>query len=389
MSSPTAGAAAASGSELTDIDKQRISYLRLVLVLALVFLHYGGVYGSQFSPYRGYQGQELPIASILISFVLYIGFTAVPAMSALSGFLFFRGATRDAPPDFVRKWRRRAVTLVLPFLLWSSAFAALAYGVYLLEPSLFRSDFNAAGRGPVRLLADAVLGLTRTPVAFQLWFVRDLIVTIAVSPVIWLLMGRLPRITLAVLVVLWVAGNDLWIFQRLDVPLFFAFGAACAMYGWRPDLPKRWVVPVFVLFLAVAMARTVAPYFLGYSSGLSFDIATAAMRVLGALAVWNASALVLSGAFAAWVQRNAYMAFYIHAAHYPPILFLKIVFAQFLNTQSELGQITLYFGTVLIVVALLIASAHLMQRWLPGLFKILSGGRTRPGQATRGGFLTA
>lgn len=399
MSSPTATASTpasasaprASGSELSALDRQRISYLRLVLVLALVFLHYGGVYGSQHSPFRGYQGQELPVASILISFVLYIGFTAVPAMSAISGFLFFRGATRDAPPDIVRKWRRRAVTLVLPFLLWSAGFAALAYVVHLLEPGMFGSDFATENRSTLRMLADAVLGLTRPPVAFQLWFVRDLIVTIAVSPVIWLLMGRVPRITITVLVALWIVDHDLWIFQRLDVPLFFAFGAACAMHGWRPDLPKRWILPVLMLFLVVAMGRTVAPYFLGYATGRGFDIATAAMRVLGALAVWNAASLALEGAFAAWVQRHAYMAFFIHAAHYPPILFIKIALARFVvDTQSEFGQIALYFLTVGIVIALLIAAARVLQHWLPGVFKVLSGGRTRPGPATgRGGFLTA
>lgn len=390
MSSPTAAATQAPGVELSDIDRRRISYLRLVLVLALVFLHYGGVYGSEHSPYRGYQGQDLPVASILISFTLYIGFTAVPAMSGISGFLFFKGASRAKPPAFAQKWRRRAVSLVLPFLIWSSAFAALAYGVHLLEPSLFRSDFATDGRGTLRLLADAVLGLTRTPVAFQLWFVRDLIVTIAVSPVIWLLMARLPRITLAVLVVLWIAGHDLWIFQRLDVPLFFAFGAACAMHGWRPDLPKRWILPVFALFLAVAMGRTVAPYFLGFATGPGFEVATSAMRVLGALAVWNAASLALGGAFAAWAQRNSFMAFYIHAAHYPPILFIKIALSRFVDTQSEWGQIALYFVTVVTVILLLIVSAKVMQHWLPGLFKVLSGGRDKPGiPVTRGGFLTA
>lgn len=390
MSSPsTAVPAPRASAEMSDTDRQRISYLRLVLVLALVFLHYGGLYGSPYSPYRGYQGQELPIASILISFVLYLGFTAVPAMSAISGFLFFRGATRDLPPDIARKWRRRLGTLVLPFLLWSAGFAAVAYAAHLVQPSLFRSDFATEGRSTLRMLADGILGLSRTPVAFQLWFVRDLIVTIAVSPVIWLLMGRVPRITLAVAVVLWMADYDLWIFQRLDVPLFFAFGAACAMHGWRPDLPRRWILPVFGLFLAVAMARTVAPYFVGHATGWDFNVATASMRILGALAVWNAAALALTGVFAAWVQRNSYMAFYIHAAHYPPILFLKIILANFVDIGTELGQIALYLVTVGITVGLLVASAHLMQRWTPGLFRVLSGGRSRPEPVTRGGFLTA
>ena len=360
-------------------DRQRISYLRLVLVLALVFLHYGGLHGSSLSPFQGYQGQELPVASILISFVLYLGFTAVPAMSAISGYLFFKGATRLRPPRFSEKWRRRAISLVLPFLIWSAGFAALAYAVHQITPGVFASDFARGGRGPFAMLGDAVLGLTRTPVAFQLWFVRDLIVTIAVSPVIWILMARIPRVTLALALFPWVLDHDLFIFQRLDVPLFFAFGAACAMHGWRPDLPARWIVPVFVLFLVVVMARTVAPHFVGYATGLDFDIATAAMRVLGALAVWNASALALHGRFAAWVLAHSHMAFFIHAAHYPPILFVKLALARLVDTQTEFGQILLYFATVGLVIALLLAAARLLHHVAPALFQILSGGRTRSG----------
>ncbi len=375
-------------NDLAERDRQRISYLRLVLVLALVFLHYGGVYGSELSPYRGYQGQALPFASILISFILYIGFTAVPAMSAISGFLFFKGASREVSPKFIRKWRSRAVSLALPFLLWSSAFAALAFAVHMVAPDMF-NQLAPNGHSTVRLLADAVLGLTRTPVAFQLWFVRDLMVTIIVSPIIWFLVGRAPLVTIAVLTLLWVADHDLWIFLRLDVPLFFSFGAACAMHGFRPDLPARWVLPVFVLFLVVAMGRTVAPYYVGYTAGWGFDVATAAMRVLGALAVWNAASLALQGSIAAWVQRHSHLAFYIHCAHYPPILFIKIGLGQFINERSEAAQVALYFATVALVISLLIASARLMQRRLPRVFKVLSGGRTKEESVTRGGFLTA
>jgi hypothetical protein len=126
---------------LSDLDRRRIGFLRLVLVLALVFLHYGGVYGSSFSPYPGYQGQPLPVAAILISFVLFIGFTAVPAMSAISGFLFFQGATPQRPPDFARKLRRRVHSLVIPFLIWGTLFALVGYAVHLIYPDLFAAFF--------------------------------------------------------------------------------------------------------------------------------------------------------------------------------------------------------------------------------------------------------
>ena len=364
--------------ELSEFDRKRISYLRLVLVLALVFLHYGGLYGTNISPYRGYTGQEMPVASILISFILYVGFTAVPAMSAISGYLFFRGASRDVAPQFMRKIRRRVVSLAIPFLLWSSFFALVALLVHLQWPDMFANEFSHNSRSFVRVFADAVLSFSRPPVAFQLWFVHDLIMTVLVSPIIWLLVGRAPILTIIVLVPLWIVDVHLYLFHRLDVVLFFCFGAACAMHGWRPDLPRRWIAPFFALFLAVVFARTVAPYYLGPYSGLDIDIATGAMRVLGAIAIWNGAALVLTGRFADWVQRNSYMAFFIHCAHYPPILFLKIGLATVIATDNDLGQILLYFSTVLLTIMMLVALADWLGQKTPAFFRIVSGGRVRP-----------
>ena len=372
---------------LSDLDRRRIGFLRLVLVLALVFLHYGGVYGSSFSPYRGYQGQPLPVAAILISFVLFIGFTAVPAMSAISGFLFFQGATPQRPPDFARKLRRRVHSLVIPFLIWGTLFALVGYAVHLVYPDLFAAFF-AKDQSFLRTWGNAIIGINRTQVAFQLWFIRDLILTVAVSPLIWLLVGRLPWPSLAALVPLWILDYDLVIFHRLDVLLFFSFGAACAMHGFRPELPKRWVVPVFVLFLMAAMARTLAPWALGRADGLDFDVATGAMRILGALAVWNAALLVIDSRFAAWVGRNTYMAFFIHAAHYPPILFIKLSLGSMIDPMSEVAQITLYLLTVSLTISGLIALGRLLERQTPRLFKVISGGRTEGGsRKERAGFL--
>lgn len=371
---------------ISELDRRRIAWLRLVLVLALVFLHYGGVYGSELSPYRGYQGQPLPVASILISFILYIGFTAVPAMSAISGYLFFHGATRDTPPDFMRKMRRRVQSLLLPLIIWGAGFATVGVLAHLAFPSLF-ANFFANGRNPAVNWLDAAFGLTRTPLAFQLWFVRDLFVTVMLSPLIWLLAGRLPWLTIAVLVPLWVLDVPTVIFYRLDVLIFFCFGATCAIHGLRPDLPRRFILPVFALFLAVVLARTVAPYYVGRTMGLDFDIATAAMRVLGAIAVWNVAALLLEGRIADWVVKNAYMAFFIHAAHYPPILFLKLGFGAAIDPMSEVAQIGLYVVTVSLTIWLCLTVGRLLQARTPETFRILSGGRTRPGGQPKAGFL--
>lgn len=377
----------ASKRSLTDLDRRRIAFLRLVLVLALVFLHYGGAYNSFFSPYRGYQGQELPIASILISFILFIGFSAVPAMSAISGFLFFQGATPRLAPDFARKMRRRVHSLVFPFLLWGTSFALVGYAVHQVHPYIF-NDFFGGDHSFAWTWGNAIIGIEGPQLAFQLWFIRDLILTVAISPVIWLMVGRLPWLTLAVLTVLWISGYDLVIFHRLDVLLFFAVGAACAMHGWRPEVPRRWAMPLFALFLGVVLARTLAPWALGSAEGVGFNVATGAMRILGALAVWNAAPLVLDTRFAAWIGRKSYLAFFIHAAHYPPILFIKLALGSMIDPNSEIAQILLYFASVGLTITSLILLGPLLRRWAPRLFHVISGGRAEgPAGKEKAGFL--
>jgi hypothetical protein len=376
-----------SGAALTDLDRRRIGFLRLVLVLALVFLHYGGAYESSFSPYRGYLGQELPVASILISFILFIGFSAVPAMSAISGFLFFQGATSRRAPDFARKMRRRVHSLVVPFLLWGTTFALIGYALHQVRPILF-NDYFGGDHGFAWTWTNAIIGIEGPQLAFQLWFIRDLILTVAISPVLWLLVGRLPWLTLAVFAVLWIFGYDLVIFHRLDVVLFFSAGAACAMHGLRPELPRPWVVPVFALFLVAALARTLAPWALGWTEGVGFSVATGAMRVLGALAVWNAAPLVLDTRFAAWIGRRSYMAFYIHAAHYPPILFIKLALGSLIDPASEAAQIALYLASVGLTISSLMLLGPVLRRWTPGLFRVISGGRVEnPSGKEKSGFL--
>lgn len=370
---------------LTELDRRRIGWLRLVLVLALVFLHYGGVYASNLSPYRGYQGQALPVASIAISFILYVGFTAVPAMSAISGFLFFSKATRDTPPDFATKMRRRVHSLVVPYVIWGTGFALAGLLAHLAVPSLFANFYG--DRIDLAGFVNAALGITRNPLAFQLWFVHDLIVTVALSPLVWLLIGRIPWLTIAVLVPLWIFDVDTVIFHRLDVMIFFCFGAACAMHGVRPDVPRRWILPLFGLFLAAVLVRTLAPWLLGRTEGLDFDVATAAMRVLGALAVWNVSVLLLENRFADWVERNGYMAFFVHCAHYPPILLLKLGLGSLIDPTSEVMQLGLYVLTVSLTIWGCLVAGRMLGSISPRLFRILSGGRVAPGGKTTSGFL--
>ncbi len=223
----------------------RIEFLRILLILALVCLHYGAVVGSGISPFKGYEGQSNPIASITISYVLFFAFAAVPLLSAISGFLFFRGAPRGIQPDFLTLWRKRLKSIVIPFVLWSGGYVAVAYLAYLAHPSMFESMFSSErGATPMTVL-NAAFALTENPFAVQFWFIRDLIVTMALAPLVWLAVSHIPRLWLALLTICWLTEQTFGLFFRLDIFMFFNLGAIIAIYRLDPTRLDRWALPLF------------------------------------------------------------------------------------------------------------------------------------------------
>ncbi|WP_111428288.1 acyltransferase [Rhodobacteraceae bacterium DSL-40] len=373
------GVRGATAVRLSAEEHERIDFLRILLVLLLVLLHFGGLYGANYNPNLGYVGQDEAFAAIVVSYIHFLGFTAVPALSAISGYLFFMGARPGKAPDFLRKVKSRVRSLGLPFLIWSTVFMLLGYALFRLLPGQYSDVFAPADGNLVRSIGNAWLGIDGFPLAIQLWFVRDLIVTVLISPLIWLLVSRVPVPLLLGLLVLWFAEHDLWIFTKLDVVGFFTLGAAFAVHGWRRDLPRRWVLPLLAVFLLLVLLRSLAPALLDIepeSRGLY--IATCLMRIVGLVTVWSAAPLLMGGLLGAITPQVSYMAFFMHCAHFPPIIVVKMLFGRLLDPAGSLVHLAVYFGTVIVTIAVIALAAHLMRHATPRLFSVLSGGRTGP-----------
>ena len=356
----------------------RIDFLRILLILALVFLHYGSVVGSDISPFMGYVGQENPIAAIVISYVLFFAFAAVPLLSAISGFLFFRSAHSEVRPDFSRLWRKRLKSVVLPFVLWSGGYVAAAYLAHLIRPSLFAALFSSEAGATALTLLDAAFALTDTPFAIQFWFLRDLIVTMALAPLIWLAVTRIPLLWTGFLTLSWLTEQTFGLFIRLDIFMFFNIGAMIAIY--RLDLTRldRWALPLFAGFLLVVALRTVAPVLIGAESERTLELMSSLLRLVGVMALWSlAGRLALTG-LGEMLRRYSGMAFFIFCAHYPLIMYVKKMLASVAPPSGEAGLLLNYVASIGLTLALIGLAAILLNRLIPRVYAILNGGRETP-----------
>ena len=119
------------------------------------------------------------VATAINSFVLFCFFSVVPLLSLISGWLFFAFDPNDAAKALRQRIGRRFTSLYMPLVFWNGLFLAALFELHRLAPSHpllaeINVDFSTAG---LRQYVNAVFGLTKHPVGFQFWFVRDLFVT--------------------------------------------------------------------------------------------------------------------------------------------------------------------------------------------------------------------
>jgi hypothetical protein len=354
-----------------------ISFARITLIVGLVFLHYLKYPNSRSSPFLGLDVTEHQVATFINSFVLFFFFSVVPLLSMISGWLFFSFAAEDAAGAIVRRVRRRFLSLYLPLVFWNALFLAVLLSVFAYAPgdpllAGLNIRFETAG---VLDYVNAVFGITKHPVGFQFWFVRDLFVSVLVSPVLWLMLRRAPYLGAALLGAAWLSGSDLAIFFRTDVVFFFYLGGLLRLRGAPLEIGRQATLIFLAVYVALVALRTLAPYVFDDERPLLLVVATRAMRLVGVLACWGLFLQLAPTRVGVVVARYGGLAFFLHAAHYPLLAEVKILLWRLVPAETDGWMIAHYVASVLVTVAIGIAAGIALARAAPKWFALLNGGR--------------
>lgn len=354
---------------------QVINFSRISLIVGLVFLHYESYPNSRISPFRGMDTEHFQVATFVNSFVLFFFFSVVPLLSMMSGWLFF-SFTDDARHQLLSRMGKRVRSLYIPLVLWNLLYLAILWSIFVANshsPILEDINVNFETAGPIDYF-NAVFGVTHHPIGFQFWFVRDLFVTVLVSPLLWLMLTRAPLIGATALGLVWLSGFDLWIFFRTDVVFFFYLGGFLRLYKVPLEIAGRVAIWLLVAYVLLVALRTAAPYFMNPGSGY-LDVATRAMRLVGVLACWGIFQRLALTSFGAVVARFGGFAFFLHAAHFPLLAFIKILLWRLVPVENQFWMLAHYAVSVLITVAIGVAFGMALARLMPKQFAFLNGGR--------------
>ena len=240
--------------------------------------------------------------------IIWLTEVCVPLFYVISGYLYFRNATLDPQPRwFLDKYKSRFFSLVIPYLIAN----VIAWGCYYFAikvvPSMVSGFFGDNWKDPVFVFWTG-------PVNMSLWFIRELILVVLVSPLIFLLVRYLRWWGVLALGVLWACKIG-------PAPLFFFSLGACEGI-WKIAPVERWLM--------------------------------APSRVDKRSRAWT---------------------YFIYLYHYLLVVGVKKGLVMVLHPQGTVALVGIYLLSVVLVLGVLTVVYGLMRRVRPGVTGVIVGGK--------------
>ena len=334
-----------------------IKHLRLVLMVMVVYIHSKPVPRGTFGAYDNVYDI---VSGILCS-------VAVPLFFVFSGYLFFAGGEFSAA-SYVAKLKKRARTLLLPYVIWSLAFILLLFVFQRIAPAQFSNSFPLVSEFSA---GDWWNAMWVNPIQYQFWFLRDLMVTIVLSPLIWALVRYLKLFAVAAL------GIPFLLSVSIPVPglglsslFFFSLGAFFSLFKVDfVQISRRCFYPVLIVYVLLVAASIV----LGKADRLGG--AVHGLGIIAGLFCYIGLADRFSSCLGKLPEVFYSSSFFIYAFHGIPILFAMRILEKGGLLSSPARAIGAYFIVPVLIIAVSIILYSLLRKLMPRLTGLITGGR--------------
>jgi acyltransferase-like protein len=322
---------------------------------------------------------EYEVATFVNSFLLFFFLSVVPLLSMISGWLFFSffdSADTEPVAALSSRIRKRFMTLYLPLVIWNFFYLSVLLIVFACTPHypiLAALNIDFATAGPKQFF-NAIFALDHHPLAFQFWFVRDLFVTILLSPILWVFLKRIPLTAAVGLGVVWVVNYDLEIFFRPDVLFFFYLGGLIRSKRVDVGISQQVTILFVVAYLLFVVARAMAPYVIDEPTPV-LGAMTRAMRLVGVVACWGLFLRLADSNWGGKIARWGPFAFFLYATHFPLMAEIKLLLWNLMPEVNDFWMVAHYLLSVLLTILICLGAGTLLARHVPHAFSLLNGGR--------------
>lgn len=354
---------------MTQYLSDKLRVLSLISIIFVLYIH------SRFQP------NEIMGMAYYDKIQLFtsemIGRCAVPLFYLISGYLFFMKVP-DGVKSIGRKIRKRIKSLLIPyfigcvfFVIFYSFIALLPWTSNLINSS---SSIMPLFQKPYSIILISIFydGGTGYPCAFQLWFLRDLILIVATSPLWYLCLKHLKWGFVAVVFVL----------TYFDVPHVPFYSLFWFVLGGQLTKVKiemgggngRTKVAIFglFLFLIISIIQLFFPDIINWS------LLRIPIILLGIIGAWGLYDVVFGKDFSLsrhqWFATACQFTFFIYLFHEPTLNIVRKLIVIVLG-KNELGYLTSYLISPWIFTVCAVFVGLLFRKYLPRVYDVCTGGR--------------
>lgn len=333
----------------------KISFTNILLAFLIVILH------SNCEKTIGWRNDGMLFAKLLKCFVDClngIGHIAVPLFYIISAYLFYYNI--KSSKDIYSKIKKRVKTLFVPYILWNVLFV-FVFWVILNSP--FSKYMNMENDlDSLYNIMKAILNSEKTP----LWFIRNLLFYVMLSPIIYNISRYSFIIILSILGGMFASfvfkasyfSPLYWfpiymlgvLFTKRDFEMFFQKSYTSLVVWVFTILFFSFLLYLYVVYDMTYLYRFVAPI----CFWVLLDYVLMRIR-FDKKKYWNYS-------------------FFIYCVHFFIInVFQKILYMMLGN--SNLSYLCIYMVTPIVVIPICIVVAKKCENRIPKVYSILTGGR--------------
>ena len=350
-------------NSMTQFLSDKLRVLSLISILFVLYIHSGFHSNEIEGMIWNYRCQEF-ISGML-------GRCAVPLFYVISGYLFFLKVS-DGMKSIYAKIQKRMRTLLVPYIIGCLFF--VLFGVIIaITPGISRYVngsvmplFNEPLHQIIcNIFYDSGSG---TPCAFQLWFLRDLILIVATSPIWYLLLKHLRWIFV-------ITSFGLTYIQLPFVPFFALFWFLLG--GQLVQVKNGYggaslTMLSTVTFVLLSIVQLFMPDMIGW------ELVNIPIIILGLISVWGIYDMVLGKDFKLsehrWLATACQFTFFIYLFHEPTLNIVRKLIVVVLG-KNEYGYLISYLISPWIFTICFVFVGLQFRKYLPKVYNVCTGGR--------------
>lgn len=344
----------------------RLSLLRFPLIVGVVFVHaYSNTMGFA-DGQIGLTNNSFFVADFVQNFVSQVlARVGSPLFFLISGYLFF--ARSDwSKEGYLLKLKSRKKTLLIPFLFWN---ITVLVGIALAQAMPATQVFFSGNSLPIALYdgydyLNAIFGYNGSPIVYQLWFVRDLMIMVLLAPLINILNKYTPLPFLGIILFSWLVSG--WSVSLL----FFSVGAYLGSRNKNLFCLDGFGVKIVSLYLVIAIIdaltinQTYNPFL--HRVGIIFGILTA---------LFSTSLILQNEKLKLLLIKLSAASFFVYAIHEPLLTIVKKILYKVIVPNSSIAILALYFSIPIMIIIFAVATYGWLANFAPKFTSLITGGR--------------